>query len=43
MPFYSGVKEGGAGHHQLDQPLLSDEDIQRLKDLNGRIILYRRH
>ena len=34
MPFYSGVKEGGLVIINSDQPLLSEEDIQRLKDLN---------
>jgi pyruvate ferredoxin oxidoreductase gamma subunit len=34
MPFYSGIKEGGVVIINSDVPLLSDEDIQRLKDLN---------
>ena len=34
MPFYSGVKEGGVVIINSAQPLLSEEDIQRLKDLN---------
>src|SRR6185369_10636283 len=34
MPFYSGVKEGGVVVINSAQPLLSEEDIQRLKDLN---------
>lgn len=34
MPFYSGIKEGGLVIINSDVPLLSDEDIQRLKDLN---------
>ena len=34
MPFYSGVKEGGLVIINSDQPLLSDEDIQRLRDLH---------
>jgi pyruvate ferredoxin oxidoreductase gamma subunit len=34
MPFYSGIKEQGLVIINSDVPLLSDEDIQRLKDLN---------
>jgi pyruvate ferredoxin oxidoreductase gamma subunit len=34
MPFYSGVKEGGGVIINSAQPLLSEEDINRLKDLN---------
>src|SRR5213593_2365189 len=34
MPFYSGVKEGGLVIINSDQPLLSEEDIERLKDLH---------
>ena len=34
MPFYSGIKEGGVVIINSDVPLLSDEDIQRLEDLN---------
>jgi pyruvate ferredoxin oxidoreductase gamma subunit len=34
MPFYSGIKEGGVVIINSDVPLLSDEDIQRLNDLN---------
>jgi pyruvate ferredoxin oxidoreductase gamma subunit len=34
MPFYSGIKEGGVVIINSDVPLLSEEDIQRLKDLN---------
>ena len=34
MPFYSGIKEGGVVIINSDIPLLSEEDIQRLKDLN---------
>ena len=34
MPFYSGIKEGGVVIINTDVPLLSDEDVQRLKDLN---------
>jgi len=34
MPFYSGVKEGGLVIINSDQPLLSEEDVQRLKDLH---------
>lgn len=33
MPFYSGIKEQGLVIINSDVPLLSDEDIQRLKDL----------
>jgi len=34
MPFYSGIKEGGVVIINTDVPLLSDEDVNRLKDLN---------
>ncbi len=34
MPFYSGIKEGGIVIINSDCPLLSDEDVERLKDLN---------
>jgi len=34
MPFYSGVKENGVVVINSDVPLLSDEDVVRLKDLN---------
>ncbi|CAI4030832.1 MAG TPA: 2-oxoacid:acceptor oxidoreductase family protein [Nitrospiraceae bacterium] len=34
MPFYSGIKEGGVVIINSDVPLLSEEDIERLKDLN---------
>ena len=34
MPFYSGIKENGVVIINSDVPLLSDEDVQRLKDLN---------
>ena len=34
MPFYSGIKEGGVVVINTDVPLLSEEDEQRLKDLN---------
>ena len=34
MPFYSGIKEGGVVIINSDVPLLSDEDVKRLKDLN---------
>ncbi len=34
MPFYSGIKEGGVVIINSDLPLLSDEDVERLKDLN---------
>jgi pyruvate ferredoxin oxidoreductase gamma subunit len=34
MPFYSGIKEGGVVIINSDMPLLSDEDVVRLKDLN---------
>ncbi len=34
MPFYSGIKEGGVVIINSDVPLLSDEDVERLKDLN---------
>jgi pyruvate ferredoxin oxidoreductase gamma subunit len=34
MPFYSGIKEGGVVVINSDIPLLSDEDVKRLKDLN---------
>ncbi|MDD9820807.1 MAG: 2-oxoacid:acceptor oxidoreductase family protein [Nitrospira sp.] len=34
MPFYSGIKEGGVVVINSDMPLLSDEDVKRLRDLN---------
>lgn len=34
MPFYSGIKEGGVVVINSDMPLLSDEDVTRLRDLN---------
>ena len=34
MPFYSGIKEGGLVIINTDMPLLSEEDVQRLKELN---------
>lgn len=34
MPFYSGIKEGGVVIINSDVPLLSQEDIERLKELN---------
>jgi pyruvate ferredoxin oxidoreductase gamma subunit len=34
MPFYSGIKEGGVVIINSDVPLLSEEDTERLKDLN---------
>ena len=34
MPFYSGIKEGGVVIINTDMPLLTDEDVKRLKDLN---------
>ena len=34
MPFYSGIKEGGVVVINSDMPLLSDEDVKRLKDLD---------
>ena len=34
MPFYSGIKEEGVVIMNSDIPLLSNEDVQRLKDLN---------
>ena len=34
MPFYSGIKEGGVVIINTDMPLLSQEDVDRLKDLN---------
>lgn len=34
MPFYSGIKEGGIVIINSEMPLLSDEDVVRLKDLN---------
>lgn len=34
MPFYSGIKEGGVVIINSDMPLLSDEDVKRLRDLN---------
>lgn len=34
MPFYSGIKEGGVVIINSDVPLLSDEDVERLNNLN---------
>ena len=34
MPFYSGVKENGVVIINSDMPLLSDEDVKRLQDLD---------
>jgi pyruvate ferredoxin oxidoreductase gamma subunit len=34
MPFYSGIKEGGVVIINSDVPLLSQEDIERLENLN---------
>ncbi len=34
MPFYSGIREGGVVIINSDLPLLPDEDVERLKDLN---------
>ena len=34
MPFYSGIKEVGFVIINTDMPLLTDEDVMRLKDLN---------
>lgn len=34
MPFYSGIKENGVVIINSDVPLLSDEDVKTLKDLN---------
>ncbi len=34
MPFYSGIKEEGVVIINSDEPLLSDADVKRLKDLN---------
>lgn len=34
MPFYSGIKESGVVVINSDVPLLSDEDVKRLQDLN---------
>ncbi len=34
MPFYSGIKEGGVVIINSDMPLLSDEDVKRLQDLD---------
>ena len=34
MPFYSGIKENGVVVINSDVPLLSDEDVKRLEDLN---------
>ncbi|RMH35638.1 MAG: ferredoxin oxidoreductase [Nitrospirae bacterium] len=34
MPFYSGIKENGLVIINSEVPLLSDEDVKRLKDLN---------
>ena len=37
MPFYSGIKEGGVVIINSDVPLLADEDVRRLKDLNVQV------
>ncbi|MBI3603080.1 MAG: 2-oxoacid:acceptor oxidoreductase family protein [Nitrospirae bacterium] len=37
MPFYSGIKEGGLVIINSDAPLLTEEDIQRLKDLHVEV------
>ncbi len=34
MPFYSGIKENGVVVINSDVPLLSDEDVKRLEDLD---------
>lgn len=34
MPFYSGIKENGVVIINSDMPLLPDEDVKRLKDLD---------
>ena len=34
MPFYSGIKENGVVVINSDVPLLSDEDVKRLQDLD---------
>lgn len=34
MPFYSGIKENGVVIINSDMPLLSDEDVKRLQDLD---------
>ncbi len=34
MPFYSGIKENGVVIINSDVPLLSDEDVKRLQDLD---------
>ncbi len=34
MPFYSGIKEEGVVVINSDMPLLSNEDVKRLEDLN---------
>jgi pyruvate ferredoxin oxidoreductase gamma subunit len=38
MPFYSGLKRGGLVIINTDHPLLSEEDIQRLEELDARLL-----
>lgn len=38
MPFYSGIKEGGVVIINSDIPLLSNDDVERLKDLNVEVL-----
>jgi pyruvate ferredoxin oxidoreductase gamma subunit len=38
MPFYSGLKRGGVVIINTDHPLLSDEDVERLNDLDAKLL-----
>jgi pyruvate ferredoxin oxidoreductase gamma subunit len=38
MPFYSGLKRGGIVIINTDHPLLSEEDVQRLNDLDAKLL-----
>lgn len=38
MPFYSGLKRGGVVIINTDHPLLSDEDVERLNDLEAKLL-----
>lgn len=38
MPFYSGLKRGGVVIINTDHPLLSEEDIERLNELDANLL-----
>lgn len=38
MPFYSGLKRGGVVIINTDHPLLSDEDVERLNELDAKLL-----